>query len=196
MGKIARLRVSVRLPGGAGFHLNHSVTVLQSKLVRPLTELKCCRRYIEGVPERLSGSPMSEQPHPAPILVVEDEVDLRALIGYNLSRSGYPVELTADLGSARQVLECGPPSLVILDLMLPDGSGLELARQIRQSPSSTSIPILFVTARPKESCSRSYRFSAQDDYLPKPFSVRELLARVQAQMKLHGSGAQQKESIP
>jgi CheY-like chemotaxis protein len=79
---------------------------------------------------------MSDQPFPAPILVVEDEGDLRALIGYNLSRSGYAVELTADLGSARHVLECATPSLVILDLMLPDGSGLDLARQIRQSPLS------------------------------------------------------------
>jgi DNA-binding response OmpR family regulator len=136
---------------------------------------------------------MSDQPHPAPILVVEDEGDLRALIGYNLSRSGYAVELTADLASARQVLECGTPSLVILDLMLPDGSGLELAREIRQSPASASIPILLVTARSKETYLRSYRFSSQDDYLPKPFSVRELLRRLQAQVKVQDSRPQQKE---
>jgi len=136
---------------------------------------------------------MSDQPFPAPILVVENEGDLRGLIGYNLSRSGYAVELTADLGSARQVLECGTPRLVSLDLMLPDGSGLELARQIRQSPSSAGTPILFVTARPKETCLLSYRFSSQDDYLPKPFSVRELLRRVQAQVKLTGSVPTQKE---
>ena len=136
---------------------------------------------------------MSDQPLPAPILVVEDEGDLRALIGYNLSRSGYAVDLTADLGSARQVLECGTPSLVILDLMLPDGSGLDLARQIRKSPSSASIPILFVTARPKETYMRSYRFSSHDDYLPKPFSVRELLRRVQAQVRSTGATPQQEE---
>lgn len=136
---------------------------------------------------------MSDQPLPAPILVVEDEGDLRALIGYNLSRSGYAVDLTADLNSARQVLDSGTPSLVILDLMLPDGSGLDLARQIRQSPSSASIPILFVTARPRETYLKAYRFSSQDDYLPKPFSVRELLRRVQAQVQLRGSGPQQKE---
>lgn len=136
---------------------------------------------------------MSDQPLPAPILVVEDEGDLRALIGYNLKRSGYAVELTADLDSARQVLEVGTPSLVILDLMLPDGSGLELARQIRQSPLSDLIPILFVTARPKETYLRSYRFSPQDDYLPKPFSVRELLRRVDAQVKLKGAQPKEKE---
>lgn len=136
---------------------------------------------------------MSDQPFPARILVVEDEGDLRALIGYNLSQRGYAVELTADLDSARQVLEGETPSLVILDLMLPDGSGLDLARQIRQSPLSASIPILFVTARPKETYLRSYRFSSQDDYLPKPFSVRELLRRVQAQVKLAGSEPQQKD---
>ena len=136
---------------------------------------------------------MSDQPFPAPILVVEDEGDLRGLIGYKLIRSGYAVELTADLGSARQVLEGGTPSLVILDLMLPDGSGLDLARQIRQSPSSARIPILFVTARPKETYLRSYVFSSQDDYLPKPFSVRELLRRVQAQVKLQDCLPQQKE---
>jgi two-component system phosphate regulon response regulator PhoB len=146
------------------------------------------------LPERIAGWPMSDQPFPAPILVVEDEGDLRALIGYNLSRSGYAVELTADLCSARQVLECATPSLVILDLMLPDGSGLELARQIRRSPLSASIPILFVTARPKETYLRSCRFSSQDDYLAKPFSVRELLRRVQAQVQLSGSGPEREES--
>ena len=136
---------------------------------------------------------MSDQPIPARILVVEDEGDLRSLIGYNLSRSGYAVELTADLDSARQVLEGETPSLVILDLMLPDGSGLDLARQIRQSSSSAGIPILFVTARPRETYLRSYRFSPQDDYLAKPFSVRELLRRVQAQVKLPGAKPEQKE---
>lgn len=77
--------------------------------------------------------------------------------------------------------------------MLPDGSGLDLARQIRQSPSSASIPILFVTAHPKETYLRSYRFSSQDDYLPKPFSIRELLRRVQAQVKLQDSLPTQEE---
>jgi DNA-binding response OmpR family regulator len=136
---------------------------------------------------------MSDQPFPAPILVVEDEGDLRALIGYNLSRSGYSVALTSDLNSARQALQSATPSLIILDLMLPDGSGLELARQIRQSPASAGIPILFVTARPKETYLRSYRFSSQDDYLPKPFSVRELLRRVQAQVGPQGSLPKHKE---
>lgn len=136
---------------------------------------------------------MSDQPLPAPILVVEDEGDLRALIGYNLSRSGYEVELTADLNSARQVLACAKPSLVILDLMLPDGSGLDLAQQIRTSPSSAGIPILFVTARPNDSYLRSYRFSSQDDYLAKPFSVRELLRRVEAQVNWTGGQPTQED---
>lgn len=120
---------------------------------------------------------------PASILVVEDEGDLRALIGYNLSRRGYAVELTCDLQSARAVLDLERPQLVILDVMLPDGSGLELARQIRRNPSLTDIPILFVTASPKDVDLRSYCFSTQDDYLPKPFSVRELLRRVEAQVQ-------------
>jgi DNA-binding response OmpR family regulator len=138
---------------------------------------------------------MADQPQLAPILVVEDEADLRALIGYNLSRQGYTVELAADLRSARHVLDSGTPSLVILDLMLPDGSGLELARQIRRSPSSDRVPILFVTARPRETYLRSFRFSSQDDYLSKPFSVRELLKRVQAQVESQAFPPKQKEFI-
>ena len=136
---------------------------------------------------------MSDQPLAATILVVEDEGDLRALISYNLSRSGYTVELAADLSSARQALACTTPSLVILDLMLPDGSGLDLARQIRKSPSSAGVPILFVTARPQDSYLRSYRFSSQDDYLPKPFSVRELLRRVEAQVNWTVGQPEQKD---
>ena len=136
---------------------------------------------------------MSDHALPAPILVVEDEGDLRALIGYNLSRSGYAVELTADLNSARRVLASETPSLVILDIMLPDGSGLELARQIRQGPLAASLPILFVTARPKETYLSAYCFSSQDDCLPKPFSVRELLRRVEAQVKTSGLTRRRKE---
>jgi two-component system alkaline phosphatase synthesis response regulator PhoP len=126
---------------------------------------------------------MTEQPSSVPILVVEDESDIRTLIGYNLGREGYEVELTADLRSARRVLQVSRPHLIILDLMLPDGSGLELARQIRDNPSLSDVPILFVTAQAREDELKSYTFSARDDYLPKPFSIRELLRRVGNQVR-------------
>lgn len=121
---------------------------------------------------------MAAQLSSAPILVVEDEGDIRTLIGYNLGQEGYEVELTVDLRSAREALRVLRPHLVILDLMLPDGSGLDLARQIRTSPGLADVPILFVTAQSLDDDLKTYPFSQKDDYLPKPFSIRELLARV------------------
>lgn len=133
---------------------------------------------------------------PAPILVVEDEGDLRTLIGYNLGQEGYRVELTQDLRSARTALNEIRPNLVILDLMLPDGSGIDLALEMRQNPALSETPILFVTAKPRETSLRRYAFSPRDDYLAKPFSVRELLKRVHLQVRSPVQATAPKETLP
>ena len=127
------------------------------------------------------------------VLLIEDDPRLAEMISEYLGEAGFHVDRAANGSEGLTRQERESFDVLILDLMLPDGSGLELAREIRQSPASASIPILLVTARSKETYLRSYRFSSQDDYLPKPFSVRELLRRLQAQVKVQDSRPQQKE---
>jgi two-component system phosphate regulon response regulator PhoB len=115
------------------------------------------------------------------ILIVEDEQDLAATLAYNLEREGYRAEVASTGQAALASLAKDPlPSLVILDLMLPDLSGVEICRQLRQAPRTRSLPVLMLTARGEE-IDRVVGFEVgADDYVVKPFSVRELLLRVRA----------------
>ena len=117
------------------------------------------------------------------VLVVEDESDIRELIRFNLEREGFAVEEVGDGALALERLERRLPDLVVLDLMLPGMPGLELCRKIRATQRSASLPILIVTARTSEIDRVLGLESGADDYIVKPFSPRELVARIRAVLR-------------
>jgi two-component system phosphate regulon response regulator PhoB len=117
------------------------------------------------------------------VLVVEDEKDIRQVLTYNLAQEGYET-LTAESGEDGLTLaRAKQPDLVLLDLMLPDVSGLDICRRLKSDPSTRSIAVIMVTARGDE-IDRVVGFElGADDYVAKPFSVRELMLRVKAVLR-------------
>lgn len=115
------------------------------------------------------------------ILLVDDEVDLVSTLEYNLEKAGYDTRSVYSGGDAIAALGQGPlPQLVILDLMLPDLSGTEVCRQLRASARTRHVPVLMLTAKGEE-IDRVVGFEVgADDYMVKPFSVRELMLRIAA----------------
>src|ERR1043166_3972961 len=127
----------------------------------------------------------------AHILVVEDEESLLQTLRYNLSRAGHDVRLSTDGAQALEMIRGNPPALVVLDLMLPGLDGLELCRAVRAdtlNPAVAHVPILMLTARDEEIDRVVGLEVGADDYLTKPFSMHELLARVKAQLRRGGRG--------
>ena len=117
------------------------------------------------------------------VLVIEDEPDIRKTLEYNLSREGYTVEGCGSIEEANTFLENPSYSIILLDLMLPDGSGLDLCKQIKSNPETNETPILILTAKDDE-VDKVVGFElGADDYVTKPFSVRELILRVKAILK-------------
>ena len=117
------------------------------------------------------------------ILIIEDEPDIRKTLEYNISREGYEVISASSLSEARQNLDSSSFSLLLLDLMLPDGSGLDLFRELKQDKSKSSMPVIILTAKDDE-VDKVVGFElGADDYVTKPFSVRELILRVKAVLK-------------
>lgn len=118
------------------------------------------------------------------ILVIEDEPDIRKNLEYNLGREGFKVFSVASLNDAEQKLQNNNDfSLLILDLMLPDGSGLDLCKKIKSEPKTENIPIIILTAKDDE-VDKVVGFElGADDYVTKPFSVRELILRIKAVLK-------------
>jgi phosphate regulon transcriptional regulator PhoB len=119
----------------------------------------------------------------ATILVVEDEPDLREVIRYNLEREGYRVLETEDGEEGLDLLREKLPELVLLDIMLPGLDGIEICRSIKYDPHTRSIPVIMVTARGDESDIVLGLGVGADDYIIKPFSPRELVARVKAVLR-------------
>jgi two-component system response regulator RegX3 len=117
---------------------------------------------------------------PARILVVEDETSLADSVRYNLEREGYSVTVAADGRRALDRFHAEEPSLVILDLMLPELSGLDVCRLIR---AESDVPIIIVTAKDSEADKVAGLELGADDYVTKPFSVRELVSRVRANLR-------------
>jgi phosphate regulon transcriptional regulator PhoB len=117
------------------------------------------------------------------ILVVEDDTDLRELIRYNLDQEGFAVEEAADGVQALDQINRRSPDLVVLDLMLPGMSGLEICRKIRSTPQTATLPILVATAKGTEVDKVLGLEMGADDYVVKPFSPRELVARVKALLR-------------
>ncbi len=116
----------------------------------------------------------------ARVLVVEDEADLRDILEYNLTEAGHKVMLAATAGEGLRMAREGRPDLVLLDLMLPDMAGTEVCRAIKADPATRGTRVVIVTAKGEE-IDRVVGFElGADDYVVKPFSVREMLLRVQA----------------
>ena len=117
------------------------------------------------------------------ILVVEDEAALQELLAYNLERAGFAVEQAYDADEARTLIAEQTPDLVLLDWMLPYMSGLELCRQLRRQPTTANLPVVMLTARVEERDRLHGLDTGADDYITKPFSVDELIARVRAVLR-------------
>jgi len=120
---------------------------------------------------------------PARILIVEDEEPLTLLLRYNLESEGYGVEAVARGDEAETRLRESVPDLVILDWMLPGLSGIELCRRLRTRPETERLPVIMLTARGEETERVRGLANGADDYVVKPFSVPELLARVRALLR-------------
>ena len=120
---------------------------------------------------------------PKRIAIVEDESELASLIEYNLARQGYQVQTLNGARGTLKSLEQFKPDLILLDVMLPDADGFELCRQVRQSALLSRTPVVFLTARSEEVDRVLGLEIGGDDYMTKPFSPRELVARVKAHLR-------------
>lgn len=117
------------------------------------------------------------------IVVIEDDPDLCTLLAYNLSRAGYDVQTRRRLEGSIETIRSSAPSLIILDVMLPDGDGFDFCRKLQRDPLLAAIPIFFLTARTQEIDRVLGLEIGGDDYITKPFSPRELIARVKARLR-------------
>jgi len=119
----------------------------------------------------------------ATILVVEDEPAIQELISYGLRQAGHETFCAGDAEQAMKIVNDVLPDLVLLDWMLPGMSGIEFAKMLRQVPRTKNIPIIMLTARTEESDKVSGLEVGADDYITKPFSPRELVARIKAVLR-------------
>lgn len=122
------------------------------------------------------------------ILVVEDEAAQREVIAYNLRKEGYTVRTAEDGDEAMIELAEGVPDLILLDWMLPGASGLEIGRRIRANGATRDVPIIMLTARGEEEDVIRGLDVGADDYVTKPYSVSELLARIRSTLRRSRSG--------
>lgn len=120
---------------------------------------------------------------PAKVLIVEDEDSLVTLLSYNLQSEGYSVVHTASGSDAMMMMQEERPDIVILDWMLPGLAGIEICRQIRARPETKALPVIMLTARGEEGDRIRGLQTGADDYVVKPFSVSELVARVKALLR-------------
>ncbi|HET9231072.1 MAG TPA: phosphate regulon transcriptional regulator PhoB [Vitreimonas sp.] len=122
-------------------------------------------------------------PKPTHVLVAEDEEALAQLLKYNLEKEGYRVTTAADGEEALVLAEESPPDLVVLDWMLPKAPGIEVCRRLRSRQETRNTPIVMLTARTEETDRIRGLDVGADDYVTKPFSMNELLARLRAVMR-------------
>ena len=114
------------------------------------------------------------------VLVADDEEDIRALVAFRLKRAGYEVITAADGEEALLLTTTRLPDLVVLDMMMPKATGLEVTRSMREHEATKAIPVILLTARAQEGDVISGFEAGADDYVKKPFSPQDLQARVQA----------------
>ncbi|MEX2583319.1 MAG: response regulator transcription factor [Gemmatimonadota bacterium] len=127
----------------------------------------------------------------AQILVVDDEPDISALVAYHLARAAYQVRTAADGADALRAVESQLPDLILLDLMLPGMSGLDILRELRRRPETNAVPIILLTARKEEQDRIEGLKLGADDYVAKPFSPQELILRVGAVLRRAGQSPKQ-----
>src|SRR5947209_7637639 len=146
-------------------------------------------RLISGVARSrcpLQGSSMHSirmSTMPARILVVEDDQDIAQLVARYLDKAGYATEIATSGRDALRTIGTRPPDLLVLDLMLPHVDGLEICRVLRANETTAAVPIIMLTARAEESDRIVGLELGADDYLSKPFSPNELVARVRALLR-------------
>jgi two-component system phosphate regulon response regulator PhoB len=125
---------------------------------------------------------------PKKILIVDDESDVTDLVAYHLKAKGFVVEALNDpngsIGAARSFL----PDLVILDVMMPDLNGIQICRMLRADPKLKRVPVIFLTAKAEENDRIQGLEIGADDYIPKPFSIKELILRVQSVLRRLNEG--------
>ena len=117
------------------------------------------------------------------VLIVEDEAPLQELLAYNLQRAEFEVEQAFDGDQASTLVAERTPDLILLDWMLPRISGIELCRRFRKKPDTAGVPIIMLTARAEEEDRLRGLNTGADDYVTKPFSVEELIARMRAVLR-------------
>jgi len=122
------------------------------------------------------------------ILVVEDETAIRDMLVFNLGRAGYEVLGAGSASEARHAIANRQPDVILMDWMLPDVSGLELTRQLKRDVETREIPVIMVTARGQEDDRVAGLEGGADDYITKPFSSRELQARIRALLRRTAPG--------
>ncbi len=117
------------------------------------------------------------------ILVIEDDDDIREMVGYNILKAGYQVASAISAEEGLELIASRPPDLILLDLMLPGIDGIALCKQLKEDPPTEGIPIVMLTAKGEEPDIVQGLDAGADDYVTKPFSPRVLLARVRAVLR-------------
>ena len=120
---------------------------------------------------------------PGRILIVEDEQAIREMVCLALSQGGYDCQEAADANEAQQRILAGLPDLILLDWMLPGMSGIDYARKLRRDKLTQGVPVIMLTARSQEEDKVRGLDTGADDYITKPFSTRELMARIKALLR-------------
>jgi two-component system phosphate regulon response regulator PhoB len=165
-----------------GVQRRRNVFVTDSELTQP--------RLNRQLPDVTDHSATAER-----VLVVDDEPDIVALVAYHLAKSGYSVSTAASGTEGLAVARHDKPSIIVLDLMLPGLSGLEVMEELRSDPATSRIAVLMLTARREESDRIKGLTLGADDYLTKPFSPQELVLRVAAILRRVKSGREESEDV-
>ncbi len=130
----------------------------------------------------------------AKLLTVEDETAIRELLAFICETDGHEVVKAASLAEAREALRRGGLDLILLDVMLPDGSGFDFLREVRTDAASASVPVVMITARGDEADRVEGLDAGADDYVVKPFMARELTARIRAVLRRASAEGRARES--
>ena len=123
---------------------------------------------------------MSETSPTPLVLVADDDPDIQDLVAFKLTQAGFDVTCVGDGLEAWDVFVDSPPDLMVLDVMMPSLDGLEATRRLRDDPATADIPVILLTAKAQDADVQEGFLAGADDYIRKPFSPRELSARVQA----------------
>jgi two-component system phosphate regulon response regulator PhoB len=172
----------------SGAHFSKGVQRQRNVFVTERELTGCCRdSQVQGVTET---SAVAER-----VLVVDDEPDIVALVAYHLSKSGYTVSTATSGTEGLAVARRDKPSIIVLDLMLPGLSGLEVMEELRGDSATSRIAVLMLTARREESDRIKGLTLGADDYLTKPFSPQELVLRVGAILRRVKAGREESEDV-